>query len=134
MLFRSQFSAVSDSDRLFRGPLRVLAELRALEPSRRNLLRYFQFMGHLQPEFRLLLHYRDERALWAFGMWLGLVCRFRGVWWTERRARRDFLAIRSWLHQVGVERRPGPEGRLWRELIQDLDATCGHRFDPGLAS
>jgi len=122
---------VSDNDRLFRAPLRVLAEIRALEPDRRNVLRYFQFLGKLENEFRLLMYYREEKALWVFGMWLGLMCRFQGVWWCDRRTRRDFKAIRLWLHQVGVERRPGQEGMLWRQLIRDLDATWGYRFVVG---
>ncbi len=122
-------TSTADAGRLFRTPLRVLAEIRALEPSRRNLLLYFQFLGTLENEFRLLLYYRDEKALWVAGMWLGLMCRFEGIWWCHGRTRRDFKAIRMWLHQVGVERRPGQEGFLWQEVIRDLDATWGYRFD-----
>lgn len=125
-------TGVSLADLTYRDVLRVLAEIRDMDGSPRNVLRYFQFLGKLEPEFRLLLAERDERAMWAFGMWLGLMCRFNGIWWSDRRVRRDFRAIRIWLDWIGVERRPGQEGRLWRELLRDLDDTWGFRYDRSL--
>ncbi|OAA68302.1 c6 zinc finger domain containing protein [Niveomyces insectorum RCEF 264] len=120
---------VSENDRLYRAPLRVVAEIRHIPPNDRNLLVYFQFMGQLENDFRQKLFERDEKALWLFGMWMGLLCRYNHVWWTRRRTRCDFRAIRLWLHLVGVHQRPGDEGRLWRELLKDLDGTWGYNFD-----
>ncbi|ERT00854.1 hypothetical protein HMPREF1624_02087 [Sporothrix schenckii ATCC 58251] len=120
---------ISEADRLYRAPLRVVAELIHMPPNDRTLLQYFQFIGQLDNGFRQKLLDRDEKALWLFGMWMGLLCRFSNVWWTRRRSRCDFRAIRLWLHLVGVGQRPGVDGQLWRTLLQDLDNTWGYHFD-----
>lgn len=103
--------------------------MRHIEASPQNLFRYFQFIGHLDGDFRQKLHSRDEKALWIFGMWMGMMCRYSDVWWTRRRARCDFRAIRLWLHMTRVGQRAGAEGRLWRVLLQDLDNTWGYDFE-----
>ncbi|KAL1911372.1 hypothetical protein Sste5344_002752 [Sporothrix stenoceras] len=120
---------VSEADRIYRAPLRVVAELLNTPVNDRTLLLYFQFVGQLDPGFRHKLFERNEKALWLFGMWMGLLCRFDNVWWTRRRTRCDFRAIRLWLHLVGVAQRPGAEGELWRQLLQDLDDTWGYHFE-----
>lgn len=123
-------------DRLFREPLFLLAETRDMAPTMANIFNYFQLLGRLQPEFKALLYEREPRALWAFGYWLGLVCRFDYIWWVTRRARRDFSAIVIWLRSSGVAERPGREGVLWAEMLRDLEASvnwaapCGN---PGRA-
>jgi hypothetical protein len=122
-------NTVSEVDRLYRAPLRVVAELVHMPPNNRNLLQYFQFIGQLDNGFRQKLFERDEKALWLFGMWMGLLCRFSDVWWTRRRTRCDFRAIRLWLHLVGVGQRPGAEGQMWQQLLQDLDDTWGYHFE-----
>lgn len=108
---------------LFREPVRVLAKLRDLEPSKANIFRYLQFVGKLGPGFCKLLEMREERALWIFAYWLGLLCRFHGLWWCSGRARRDFLAAREWLRLLKLRERPGPQGKLWAELMVDLDLS-----------
>ena len=120
---------ISEADRIFRAPLRVVAELRLMEANDRNLVQYFQFLGQLDNDFRLKLLERDEKALWLFGVWMGLLCRFPNVWWMRRRTRCDFRAIRLWLHLVGVGQRPGEEGQMWRTLLQDLDDTWGYNAE-----
>lgn len=122
-------STMREADRLYRAPLRVVAELRHMPPNDRNMLQYFQFIGQLDNGFRQKLFDRDEKALWLFGMWMGLLCRFNNVWWTRRRTRCDFRAIRLWLHLVGVGQRPGAEGHMWRQLLQDLDDTWDYHFE-----
>lgn len=109
---------------LFKEPLRALVEIAAIEPTRQNIFRYVQLVGELEPEFRRLLYDRDERALWIFGYWLGLMCRFEGLWWCDRRVRRDYLAIRTWFVYLRPDERLGVEGKLWSELLRDLDAAC----------
>lgn len=123
----------SFADVNFREPIRVMAELRLLEPSRINMLRYWQFVGTLTPAFRQCLFDRDPVALWVFGYWLGLMCRFKRVWWMQRRTRRDFRAILSWLVQARLANRPGEQGRLWRSLMADLDKTWGFEYDRAMA-
>ncbi|CAK7218283.1 hypothetical protein SCUCBS95973_003432 [Sporothrix curviconia] len=121
-------NTMSEADRIYRAPLRVIAELRLIEPNERSMLQYFQFIGQLDNDFRQKLYERDEKALWIFGMWMGLLCRFDNVWWTRRRTRCDFRAIRLWLHLVGVAQRPGREGQIWQQLLQDMDDTWGYNF------
>jgi hypothetical protein len=106
---------------IFRAPVIVLSKIRHVKPVPSNIFRNLPFLGKVQHEFRNLLFERDERALWLFGYWLGLVCRYDGVWWCEKRARRDYKAIYMWLDKLHLTKRPGVEGELWRELMMDLE-------------
>jgi hypothetical protein len=109
---------------VFRQPVRILAELRTVEPTRANVFKYLQFVGKLELEFRAFLRDRDERALWLFGYWLGLMCRYKGLWWCDKRVRRDFRAVHMWLDQLHLTERRGEEGAIWREMMVDLDSAC----------
>ena len=106
---------------VFRPAAMLLAQLRHLEPVRPNVFKNLQFMGKVQPAFRTLLYDRDERALWIFGYWLGLMCRFEGLWWCDERVRRDHRAIRMWLEQLRLAERSGVEGMVWKEMMEELD-------------
>lgn len=108
-------------EHLFREPLFLLAQTRNIPPTLEHVFHYMQLLGKLEPEFRIALYDRDERALWVFGYWLGLMCRLEYIWWVSRRARRDFRAIVIWLRSCGVTERPGKEGLLWTELMKDLE-------------
>jgi hypothetical protein len=110
-------------EHLFREPLFLLSETRALAPTMENVFHYLQLLGKLEPEIKTLLYNRDERAMWLFGYWLGLICRFEYIWWVTRRARRDFTAIVIWLRSSGVTERPGREGLLWAEMMRDLERS-----------
>jgi hypothetical protein len=105
---------------LFREPLRLLADLRSVEPLRANVFRYLEFIGKLGAEFRQLLFERDERAMWVIGYWMGLMKRFGGLWWCDRRVARDFLAIIQWFDYLQPNARAGSEGEMWRELLHHL--------------
>jgi hypothetical protein len=109
---------------VFRYPVKILAELRTLEPARANLFKYFQFIAKLELDFRALLRDRDERALWLFGYWLGLMCRYNGLWWCDKRVRRDYKAVHMWLDQLHLTDRRGKEGAMWKEMMVDLDSVC----------
>jgi len=65
------------------------------------------------------LYDRNEKALWLFGYWLGLMCRFEGMWWSDKRAKRDFMAIGLWLKLRRLTERPGAEGEMWRRLMDE---------------
>lgn len=110
-----------DSSEVFRPVVALLLQLRNLEPVRSNVYKNLQFMGKVNLRFRALLYDRDERALWLFGYWLGLLCRFDGVWWCDRRARRDYEALYLWLRQLRLGGRPGMKGRAWREMMTELE-------------
>lgn len=106
---------------VFHSVVKILAQLRDLEPVRLNVFKNLQFLGKVQAEFRALLYDRDERALWLFGYWLGLMCRFEGIWWYDKRVRRDYKAIRMWLEQLHLPERPGIEGEMWREMMKEFE-------------
>lgn len=108
-------------------PLLVLAESRLIDPEPGNIFICLQFVGKLGPEFVELLHCQDDRALWIFGYWLGLLGRF-GFWWLRRRVERDFRAIVLYLgHRLkrkgGDEAGDwdGKEATLWENLIHDIE-------------
>lgn len=103
----------------YRAPATILATTRHVEINRFNIFRSLQFLGKLQGDFRTLIYRRDERALWLLGYWLGDVSRY-GLWWCERRARRDYRAICLWLHKLRLPRRPGREGELWGIMMEEL--------------
>jgi hypothetical protein len=110
----------------FREPVRVLAVIRNLEPSEMNLYRYLQFVGKLEPEFRQLLFERDERALWIFGYWLGVMGRMT-LWWCSPRVRTDLAAIKSFLIRNVVCDRGRGDSEMWCLLMMELDTVqCVH--------
>ena len=104
-------------------PVVILVRLRDLEPVRLNSLRNIQFLIKIGRDLRAMLYDRDERALWLFGYWLGLLHRFEGMWWCKERVRRDYKAIRIWLGQLHLTERPGLEGDRWREMMQEYDSA-----------
>jgi hypothetical protein len=127
MMFGNSDSAALSTPRrdfnIFREPIRILAKLRSTEPSVQNVTKFTQFIGALDPPFLELLLERDERALFVFGYWLGLMCHFE-IWWGSLRVKRDFDAIRLWLQQLKLENKAGKEGEMWRVLLVELDQSC----------
>ncbi|GAB1316948.1 Sterol uptake control protein 2 [Madurella fahalii] len=106
-------------------PVRALADTKRLRPSAENMFRYVQFVGKMEPEFLRLLYERDERTLWIFGYWLGLVGRL-GMWWSDKRVQRDRAAIKTFLMEVkGVCERDGPQGVMWRQRMEEY-CTVGY--------
>ncbi|KAI4154678.1 MAG: hypothetical protein LQ340_001522 [Diploschistes diacapsis] len=106
---------------IFRLPLLILVQLRNLAPVRFNVFQNLQFLGKVDTELRELVRDKDEKALWLIGYWLGLMCRFEDIWWCEKRAKRDYKAIRTWLEQLHLAERPGVEGRRWKEMMKELE-------------
>ena len=112
--------AKSKLGNVFQAPVMTLMRLRNLEIVRLNEFKNLQLLGKVQQEFLALLYDRDERTLWLFGYWLGLMCRFEGMWWCDKRVRMDYKAICMWLEQVHLADRPGVEGETWREMMKEL--------------
>ena len=106
---------------VFRPAVTILSQLLNTTPVACNVFRNLPFLGKMHSEFRALLYDRDERALWLFGYWLGFMSRFDGLWWCDKRARRDYRAIRMWLEQARVTVRPGVEGEIWKEMMREFD-------------
>ncbi|CAM1506187.1 Fc.00g058280.m01.CDS01 [Cosmosporella sp. VM-42] len=111
---------------IFREPLRVLAQSRLLEPKPENILLYVQFIGKLDTDFFQLLYDKDNRALWMFGYWLGLLGRF-GSWWVRGRVERDYNAIVLYLNQQSaINHGDSGTNDIWQALMTDLG---GLRFN-----
>ena len=118
---RNETIAQASRGDVFRSKVIILAKLRDLEPVHSNVFQNLKFLGKVQEEFRALLYQRDQRALWLFGYWFGLMCRFEGVWWCNKRVKRDYRAIRMWLQQLHLTERPGIRGEIWREMMKEFD-------------
>jgi len=98
----------------------IVRELRNIEPIRSNVLRNLLFVWKMQKRFRILLCKKDERAIWLYGYWLGLLCRYEEVWWCVERVRRDYQAICMFYDQLRLHERPGSEGESWVEMVNEL--------------
>jgi hypothetical protein len=121
----------SQARRLFARPLRALAHARRLPPTRRNIIKVFQFLTKMRPELLALLASREEQALWLFGYWLGIMCRFEGQWWWNKSIKTDYLAIQLWLDRLQLDTRPGEEGQNWSEMMKELKSAPGGPNHPG---
>ena len=104
-----------------RAPITFLTIMKDIDTTRPNMFKILQFPAKMDPQLRNLLFEKDERALWILGFWLGVMCRYKGVWWCEGRAKRDYAAVKEYLNGLQVENRPEPEGDRWRRLMSDLD-------------
>lgn len=117
--FASEEEAVDDDEDLA-GPAKALAKARQFHPSEENFFRYVQFVGEVELGFVRRLYCRDEKALWIFGRWLGLVDQIPGVWWAKKRVRRDQEAVLRFLRSAKVSEREGSEGAVWRQRLKLL--------------
>ncbi|MCJ1486304.1 hypothetical protein MMC06_006481 [Schaereria dolodes] len=106
---------------ILRPAVIILAQLLNVPPVRWNVFRNLPFLAKAHSGFRDLLYNRDGRALWLFGYWLGLMSRYEGLWWCDKRVRRDYMAIRMWLEQAQFTSRPGAEGEIWKEMMKEFD-------------
>jgi len=105
---------------LFCQPVRILSELSGqTKITCFTALAYFGLVNKFTEGFRDLLFEREPRAMWVFGYWLGMLGRLN-IWWCARRVERDRAAVRIFLTDLAVGRRPGKEGRMWRVLMEDL--------------
>ncbi|KAH7393346.1 hypothetical protein BKA64DRAFT_724487 [Cadophora sp. MPI-SDFR-AT-0126] len=103
----------------------ALAYLRSIDPPQSTILLNWVFLSKIHGDLRSLLYNRDERALWLLGYWLGLMCRYEGIWWCERRVRRDYEAVRMRLRELQLGERPGVDGLYWKEMMQELEDAPG---------
>ncbi|KAK0124131.1 hypothetical protein ONS95_009114 [Cadophora gregata] len=114
-----------DENEIFGPAMMTLAYLRSLQPPESMILVNWVFLTKIHGGLKSLLYERDERALWLLGYWLGLMCRYEGTWWCERRVRRDYEAVRLRLWELQLGERAGAEGVWWRELMQELEDAPG---------
>ncbi|KAJ3529289.1 hypothetical protein NM208_g9830 [Fusarium decemcellulare] len=105
---------------IYSFPLMSLAHLRQLPPDRLHPVKALQFLFKLQPDFRARLYAQDERAVWIFCYWLGIMCRFEHLWWCGVRVRKDYTALLGWLEDQQLSKRPGVEGLLWEQMMAEV--------------
>ena len=105
---------------IFRAPVTAVAWLRGLEPLRSDVFKHLMFLSKVHTDFRALLYQREERAVWLFGYWLGLTCRFQDLWWCGPRVRRDFDAVRTWLAARRLPERSGAQGEMWKKMMEEF--------------
>lgn len=103
------------------APMMLVAFLRQVEPLPTNSFHHFAFLAKAHPHFRELLHHQNEKATWLYGYWCGLMCRFKGLWWSRDRSRRDYEAVSRWFQELDPAARPGLEGELWKNMIHELE-------------
>lgn len=114
-------SSNADQNNIF-GPATIaLAYLRSIHPPQSMILFNWVFLLKIHGDLKSLLYNRDERALWLLGYWLGLMCRYEGIWWCERRVRRDYEAVRMRLHEMHLGERAGLDGLYWKDMMQELE-------------
>lgn len=73
-------------------PLRMLTNLLALERTKDNYQKYYNWMGRLEPEYYDCLLRKDPPALVLLSWWLALMCIVE-EWWIETRIRSECTAI-----------------------------------------
>jgi hypothetical protein len=79
------------------------------------------FLSKVHARLRGQLYEGDEKALWLFGYWLGIMCRYEGTWWCAGRMRRDYERVLGWLRELKLGERDGVEGESWREMMGELE-------------
>lgn len=106
----------------------ALAYLRHLEPTGSAVFQTFQFPPKLERDFLTLLYDRDERAVWLFGYWLGLMCRFEGFWWYNDYVKEMYQDILKWLEERLVDDTFSMKELEWCVLLDELRAApeCKH--------
>jgi hypothetical protein len=104
----------------FGQPIAILRELRLVEPRSTNLCKNLLFVWKMSVQFRGLLCKRDERAVWLFGYWFGLLCRYQRAWWCEKYSRQSYFAICIFLDQLHLAESPGSVGHTWGKMMSEL--------------
>lgn len=109
-----------NTDDMLDEAIHALYATRLIPPELENVNAFMQFFGRLETPFRDQLLRGDERAMWMFGYWLGLLGRL-DAWFSRRRVVRDYTAIVMWLRRLVLDQREGDEGDMWRELLWELE-------------
>ncbi|KEY68864.1 hypothetical protein S7711_10767 [Stachybotrys chartarum IBT 7711] len=98
----------------------ILLFLRRVEPVRRNVSQVLQFIIKMPPAMRQRMKDGDVRAFALFGVWLGLMCRFKGLWWCEGKVQRNYQTVLAWLVSLKLTELPGQEGLDWAAMLDDI--------------
>jgi hypothetical protein len=104
----------------FGQPIAILRELRLVEPRNINLCKNLLFVWKMSVQFRALLRKREKRAIWLFGYWFGLLCRYQGAWWCEECSKENYLAICIFLDRSHLAEQPGRSEDVWDRMMCEL--------------
>ena len=89
---------------------RVISALLDVECCQANIVKFFAFASHMQPEFLSLMAQKDPRALLLVAYWYAKIR--NAIWWVHRRATLEGQAICLYLE------RWYPHNFAIRELLQ----------------
>jgi hypothetical protein len=109
-----------DREEALKVPIRVVTYLRGVQSTERNVFLHLMFLAKANPNFCQLLYDKDEKALWLYGYWFGLMCRFEDTWWSRQRVRRDYEAIVYWLTNQHHSPQSTTDADLWRDMMIEL--------------
>lgn len=109
-------------------PAMILHELRQVKPLSLNVFKNMLFVWKMSERFRLLISQKEERAVWMFGYWFGLMCRFEGVWWCKERVTQEYRAVYSFLDQLHLPDR-NVTGQFWAEMMRQLQRVPKYESD-----
>ncbi|KAK5110809.1 hypothetical protein LTR62_005520 [Meristemomyces frigidus] len=79
----------------------IVIRLLPIQCTHSTILYFLSFIGHMEPEFKALLHRKDERALLLLAWWYAKMLDYPS-WWLQRRAQLEcksiciYLARRYW--------------------------------------
>jgi hypothetical protein len=68
----------------YHAAVHSFAPLLHIECVQSSIPRFFSFISHIKPEFRMLLEQKDSRALLLLAYWYAKIC--HSQWWITRRA------------------------------------------------
>ncbi|GIZ38246.1 hypothetical protein CKM354_000166700 [Cercospora kikuchii] len=98
--------------------LHCLALLMPLEPGLNSLIKYMHLCARIYPAFIALVEENDHKALLILGYWFALLTSVGDLWWCTLRAKRDCLAICTYLDLLGDE--------TIRSLLHFPASACGY--------
>ena len=97
--------------------VRVVANTLDVEGIQENIVKFFKFASHMQPEFMTLMANKDPRALLLVAYWYAKIR--NAIWWVHRRATLEGQAICLYLE------RWYPQETAIHDLLQFPKRLCG---------
>lgn len=111
-------SASDDTDDPYHTIVAIILRLLPMRCTHSTILYFLSFIGHMRPEFKELLHQKDDRAMLLTALWYATMMDYP-AWWLQRRGQLECKAI-----CVYLSRKYTP----WSDVGRLLDfpkAMCG---------
>lgn len=94
----------------------IMGDLMGIECTRRTVLHFLSFIGHVEGDYARALVNRDPKAMLLLGVWYAKVCRYQ-QWWTMRRSVLEGQAIALYLEQNHRDLVDGP-GKHMHDFVR----------------